>query len=303
MEESSHSTVEYDPHTAINVSYSVPLVNNNIEASAGETMIFGIEATDQDRTRGSASDPWTETAGGGPYETTYTVSGDAEFHSAGSGEQTATYNELSTRNVILVTKNTWTAGTITVTGVIKDKANNGSQDPDVTITWTIINRRGPAPTSLTKTGGPNATAWAAAPAVYGYKAGPDIGGDGLADYEGQTVLETFDPVTPLGFTMADLTDAWKAAHPSENTEDKVAKFLWDAGGNGTFVFDHLDQIYDQHGGFGDLSAFKPEAFDDADGVGYSLPQHYKVGATVIGNCTIDRRYTRANGLQIRKSDP
>lgn len=302
--------VEESPGNAINVIYSVPLGKTDIQASPGERMIFGVEASDRDRRRPVTGGAWTPYQGVGPYEMKFAVAGDAEFNSAGSGVTDVVRHSLSSGNVNLIIKNSWTgASRITVTATIKDKIpnsaapNTGSaKDPDVTITWTIKKRTNPCPTGLRRVGGPGAV-WTAAPAVYAYQATPDRPPAGRPDYEKQTVLESFGTVTALGFTMSDLNDAWKSANPTLNTPNKVAAFLWDAGGNGTFVFDNHDRIYDQHAGFGTLSPFKASAFTDADGVGYRLPQTYTCGGTNIGNATIDRRYTTANGIEIKKTGP
>ncbi len=273
--------------TSISVNYSVPLDKNNIQASAGETMIFGVVARDT----GSSGDN---------YVTNYSVTGPAEFDTAGSGTRSKQVNGLVSRNVYLITNSNWQNGTITVTSKIR---NTTQSRDEVTIVWTVILRSGPGPTGLRKIRGAGGTAWAANPSVYTYKATPDRGNDGRADYTGQTVLEAFGTIDPLFFNMADLKDSWKQANPSLNTPTKVARHIWDSGGNGTFVFDSQDRIADRHGGFGDLSPFKTSAFADANGVGYRLPQEYKIGSTTIASCNIDRRYTTANGVQIRKSDP
>ena len=74
-----------------------------------------------------------------------------------------------------------------------------------------------------------------APALYTYEGTPHLPPPGTPSYENQTVLESFTATTALGFTMADLDPTWKAANPTLNTPDKVAAYLWDAGGNGTLV--------------------------------------------------------------------
>lgn len=273
--------------STISVRYSVPLDKNNIQASAGETMIFGVVAQDS----GSSGDRYT---------TNYTVAGAGEFDTAGSGTRSKQVNGIVSRNVYMITNSNWSSGTITVTAKIRNQTHNRDE---VTIIWTIRQRTGPAPTGLTKVAGPSASSWSRAPAVYTYKATPDRGADGRADYQGQTVLEAFGQVSPLGFTMADLKTTWKRANPTLNTPTKVARHIWNSGGNGTFVFNAQDRIADRHGGFGTTSPFTAAAMADADGIGYRLPQEYRVGSAVIGRCNIDRRYTTANGTQIKKSDP
>jgi hypothetical protein len=106
--------------------------------------------------------------------------------------------------------------------------------------------------------------------------------------------------------MADLTDAFKAAHPTLTTPYMVATFFWGSGNNGTFVINSSDRIADQHGrpngtaipGF--MDAFKPEAH--ARGFGYVLPQDYRCGPDVVQHYTITTKYT--NGVPtIKKSGP
>jgi hypothetical protein len=301
---------EYHAGAAINVTYTVPLARN-IEASRGEQLIFGIvEANDSDRQRSTGGGAWTTYTGVGPYETKYMVSGDAEFDSAGSGTTEVIRHSLTSTNIYLFIKNSWNGRRdITVTATIKDNVPNptapdtgSAKDSDVTVTWTIKKRRGPCPTGLRKVSGSGAV-WTAAPASYGYEATPDRPPAGRPDYEGQTVLESFGTITALGFTMNDLTTAWKAANPGLTTPDQVAASIWNAGDNGTFVFDNQDRIYDQHSGFGKKSPFEASAFTDADGVGWSLSQTYSCGGTTIGTATIDRRFTTTNGLEIKKTGP
>jgi hypothetical protein len=102
--------------------------------------------------------------------------------------------------------------------------------------------------------------------------------------------------------MADLKDSFRAANPGLLTPDQVAIFLWNVSGNGTFVFDASDLIADRHAGFGDVSAFKPEALVDADGVGYLKPQTYTCWPKTVGNANIFRRFIGWT-ISIRKVGP
>ena len=302
----------YDADTPMTDDISIPLVKNNIKVSAGETVLFNIFGKDDDRKRDCATDPWMSFTGAGPYETKFTVTGDAEWNSAGSGTTMVTKNGINSGNVTLVVKATWDGmNPITVTAVMKDKVppptapdSGSAKDADHTITWTLV-KRGHCPTSLTTVQGTNNT-WVAAPAVYCYRGDPDVPPAGRPDYENETILESFGTVTALGFTMADLTDAWKTANPGLTTPNQVAAFLWDSGNNGTFVFNNMDLICDQHGGFGVVAPFKATAFDDADGIGYNLPQTYTCGANNVGNADIRRRVTRVGGalqVEINKTAP
>jgi hypothetical protein len=117
------------------------------------------------------------------------------------------------------------------------------------------------------------------------------------------VLESFPGVLALGFTMADLKSSWKAANPTLDTPDKVASFLFGVSNNGTFVFDNLDRMYDQHSGFGDTSPFVSAALSRSTGIGYRLFQTYSCGGVAIGSAVIDRRFTTSAGVEVRKTGP
>lgn len=304
------TSVEHDPHSAINLDLVVPVSGIDLEASAGEKVVFGVYASDKDRQRPAAGGRWTESKGAGPYEIKLTVTGDADFNSAGSGDKEVVRTALRTGNVPLFIKRGW-SGTpkIEVKATVKDLAPNptapdtgSAKDPDITINWAIKPRARVCPTGLKKISGP-AASWVASPATYGYQATPDIGRRGGPDYVRQTVLETFGAATALGFTMSDLKDDWKAANPTLDTPDKVAEAVWGSGDNGTFVFDGNDQIFDLHGGRGNLAPFKESALEDADGIGFKLPQRYECAGTVIGRATIERRITKAKGVEVKKTGP
>ncbi len=97
----SVSGIEHHPGGAFDVAYSVPLVTNNIQASRGEKMIFGVEASDTDKSRPIGMAAWTVAPGRGPYETTYEVAGEADLLSAGSGTKKHVVPALATRNIYL----------------------------------------------------------------------------------------------------------------------------------------------------------------------------------------------------------
>lgn len=301
---------EYDPGDPYNVRYSVPLVKNNIQASAGEKLIFGVQASDKDRMRPIGTAAWTNIdPGTGPYEIEYQVDRDADFLTAGSGKKKHIDPTLESRNIYLFIENTWRGRTITVTATIKDKALPAvspdigtTRDTDHTITWTIIGRANTCPTGLTRVAGPGAV-WTPAPARYTYEATPEINPPGRPNYENQTVLESFANTKANGFTMADLKASWKAANPTLNTPDKVANYLYGVSNNGTFVFNNRDRIRDKHDGFGTTSPFEPAALNRASGVGYQKDQTYSCASTSIGACLIERRYSTAAGIRVRKSGP
>jgi hypothetical protein len=301
---------EYDPGDPYNVRYSVPLVKNNIQASAGEKLIFGVQASDKDRKRPIGTAAWTVIdPGTGPYEIEYQVDRDADFLTAGSGNKKHIDPTLQSRNIYLFIENSWRGRTITVTATIKDKALPATppdigttKDADHTITWTIIGRANACPTGLKRVAGPGQV-WTPAPARYTYEAMPEINPPGRPNYENQTVLESFANTKANGFTMADLKAAWKAAHPTLNTPDKVANFLYGVSNNGTFVFNNRDRITDRHDGFGTTSPFEPVALNRASGVGYQKDQTYSCAGTSIGACLIERRYSTVSGIRVRKSEP
>jgi hypothetical protein len=301
---------EYDKETAIVVTYSAPLVKNNIKVSPGETVLFNVRSTDKDRQRCKTGGAWTDIdPGPGPYEIKWTITGEAEFDAAGSGKTTKTTTGLSSGNVTMVVKAAWDGtGNIAVEAKIVDNAPNPVAAPDIgttkdddsPINWTFIKRvRCPESTEETAPGTPF-NQWRASPASYSYIMNPDVAPAGRPDYEKETILETFGNVTAVGFTMDDLTEAWKTANPMQNTPDKVAVFLWNSSNNGTFVVDANDKIHDRHGGFGDVSPFTDAA--KARGFGYIKPQQYKCNGNTIGTYSIEREY-KGGTIRIRKTGP
>ncbi len=301
---------EYHPGANFNISYSVPLEKNDIQASKGEKLIFGVTATDEDKYRQIGTPAWTTTPGTGPYEVLYKVAGDADLITAGSGTKTHSDLTLSSRNIYLFIKNTWNGSKITVSATVKDKALpvvspdvGTTKDTVHKITWTIVNRTSACPTGLSRVHGPGST-WTAAPAVYTYLATPEINPPGRPNYEKQTVLESFPGTDSNGaFTMNDLKTDWKTTHPTLNTPDKVAVFLFGVSNNGTFVFNNQDQMSDQHSGFGTTSPFKASALSRAAGIGYKIDQTYSCAGNSIGTATVERRYSTITGVEVKKTGP
>jgi len=297
---------EFDAHTPIADTVSIPWVKVDIEASPGERMIFNLRGEDKDRRRPKGSAAWTNFTGAGPYQIRMTTTAKAEFNSRGSGTTVVTFSSLVTGNVDLFIKNDWTgAPIITVTATFRDDAPNPSgcdigsaKDPDKVVTWTI-KKRDVCPMSMaTVTGTTNV--FRPNPASYGYRMDPDIDPPGRPDYENQTILESFQNVTAFEFTMADLSAAFKTANPTLNTPDRVAVFLWNSSNNGTFVVSNQDRIYDRHGGFGSTAPFTAAGL--ANGIGYILPQTYSCGGTTVQNYTVTRRLV-GNALTIKKTGP
>ncbi len=304
------SGVEFNPGERFQVAYSVPLVKMNIQASAGEQMIFGVIASDKDRSRAIGSTVWSDIdPGTGPYEILYEVQGEADLMSAGSGTKSHVDPTLRSRNIYLFINRPWSGSTITVTATVKDKASpavspdiGATRDIDHSIIWTIVQRANACPTGLNRVSGAGSS-WVSAPSSYGYQATPEINPPGRPNYENQTVLESFPGIRPLFFTMSDLKASWKAANPTINTPGKVASFFWGISGNGTFVFDNDDKMYDQHSGFGSTSAFTATALGRASGIGYSIDQDYTCAGTNIGTAVVDRKHSTARGTEIRKTGP
>ena len=311
---------EYSPGTGFAKEFIIPAQDpangpdsSSVQVSAGEQVLFNVSASDKDRKRVSPSGPWVESDGAGPYEIDFKITGDAEFDSVGSKITSKQIASLKSRTVPLFIQSTWDSKTaITITATVKDNApavvapDIGSvKDADKVYTWNFVARIKTCPTSLKKIDGPAASAWTKTAGQYSYLAMPDLGKPGRPDYQGQTVLEQFGAVSALGFSMSDLDPTWLTANPSLTTPDQVATFLWGSGLNGTFVFDIFDTITDMHSGFGFVPPFPftVAAYQDADGVGYSIVQKYLCGGAVIATLTIDRRFTKSNVVEVRKSDP
>jgi len=205
---------------------------------------------------------------------------------------------------------TLAGATITATAKVKDKALPAAPpdigttaDTDHVITWTIIGRRNPCPTSLNQVAGPG-PGWVSEPAIFTYEGMPEINPPGRPNYENQTILESFSNTRANGaFTMADLKPSWKAAHPTLNTPDKVAVYLYDVTSNGTFVFDNRDRISDQYRGFGDTTPYESAALGRPTGVGYTQDQTYSCASTSVGLVVLDARYTTTRGVEFRKTGP
>ena len=299
---------EYQPGDKMSIKYSVPLVNDQIQASEGEKLIFGIRAEDKDKMKAPGSSAWTEIQGTGPYETRYEVSGDAEFLSPGSGKKTHTVQGLQSVNIYLYLPRSWNKQTVHVKAVLRDNAlpavspdTGSTKDPDQTINWTIIPRKRPNPEGLKRVSGPDES-FVPAPAFYTYEGMP-MRPPARPNYENQSVLESFGQTDALGFTMNDLRPEWKAANPQLDTPDKVAAHLYGGSSNGTFIFNNQDRIMDKHYGFGEIRPFVPAALSRPNGVGYRKFQTYSCGSTVIGFAIIDRQYTNSRGVEIKKTDP
>lgn len=301
---------EYSPGTPLVESNSIPLTKTDIQVSKGEKMIFGFWGEDQDQVRPIGTPAWTDIPGTGPYEVDWEITGDADLFSAGSGIKGFTDPAKDSVNLDVFVDAAWTGNPLKMTATFRDNAlpavppdiGTTKDATDIVVEWTMKPRTNPCPTSLKRVAGAGST-WVNAPALYTYKGEPDLPPPGTPSYENQTILETLHLPTALNFTMDDLKPDWKAANPTINTPDKVAAFLWPTSNNGTFVFDSQDLIADQHAGFGTTEPFLAAALNRPDGVGYSKNQDYTCDSNIVGSATIDRRFSNANGIEIRKTGP
>lgn len=292
---------EYQAGPAFHMETEIPW-QASFQASARENIIFNVEYTDIDRRR-AAGGPWEDVPGEGPYEIRFEAT-DLHFDTLDTGLSAKVFTGLSTGNVYGYIDSAWAGSTpVTVDLTVRDLAPNKSapdtgstKDVDYTHTWTITPRANPAPTAMTETSGTEGRDMAG-PATYAYQLNPELTPPGRPCYEHQSVLETFSSVLAT-FTMADLDPAWRAANPGLTSPDAVAQHLWGSSNNGTFVVDATDQIYDQHSGFGDTTAFTAAAL--ARGIGYILPQQYRIDGKVVGQYLIHRTM-RGGALMINKS--
>lgn len=301
---------EYSPGTPLKATNSIPLTKIDIQVSKGEKMIFGFWGEDKDQVRPIGTPAWTDITGPGPYEVDWEISGDADLFSAGSGIKGFTDPSKSSPNLDVFVDAAWTGNPLKMTATFRDNAlpavppdiGTTKDAADVVVEWTMKPRTNPCPTSLKRVAGAGAT-WVSAPARYTYKGEPQLPPPGTPSYENQTILETLHLPTALNFTMDDLKPDWKAANPTINTPDKVAAFLWPTSNNGTFVFNSQDLIADKHSGFGTTEPFLAAALNRPDGVGYSKHQDYTCDSNIVGSATIDRRFSNANGIEVRKTGP
>jgi hypothetical protein len=244
---------------------------------------------------------------------TLTITGSGSWNSLKSGTKTTTVNSLFSGNAFLFVDDDWNGtGNIAVNAKFEDLAGpvpapdvGNVKDQNFPIDWTIV-KRNQCPTTMQTVAGATNT-FRANPAAYTYKVGPALPAPATAPYyTNETILESFGQVTAYNFAMADLTDAFKTAHPALTTPDMVAQFFWGIGNNGTFVVgtNGPDLIADQHGrgsmGAAEIAAFTAAA--NARGIGYNLPQTYSCGGTTIQDYIITTKYT--NGVPtISKTGP
>jgi hypothetical protein len=249
----------------------IPFDVNPISA-AGEQIIFGAEFTY----------PITNyhklvyTSTGGTFDTT-------------TGPSNKTYNGLHQRNIYFFINTPWNGTTpVNVTLEVQIRSDNSVVH---STTWNF-SKKTTVPTTITQQEGAGERPL---PSTYSYKLGPDLGGDGVDDYIGQTILETFGQRT-CNITMAELKDSFKAAHPEITGPASItAYFFGTSSGNGTFTASAGDMIYDQHsGGMPSLATFQ-NALKTMKEVYVDLPQVYEAQPGVtLGRYTV-RRIMKTNG--------
>ncbi|HET6386746.1 MAG TPA: fibronectin type III domain-containing protein [Armatimonadota bacterium] len=302
--------IEPNPlYLPITVDHVVPTLNSlaprpdgtyDIHASPGESMIFNIiHAEDWDLRRRIGTLPWTKIRGTGPYTIVMKCSAGASFGNirASTGVRQVTRNGLTSGNVYLWIDPRWigirslaVTATITDAGLRIFPPNRGSTaDVPVNIYWRITLRSQPCPNSMRQVNPPPNPGWVQilppdASAVYHYEFLPGPPGR----YEGDTILETFDPPVPLNFGLADLTPGWRMQNPLATTPASAARALFSGSANGTFVIDANNQIHDGFRGFGPHFAFTRAAL--MRGVEWRTLQYYRCGGTIIGRYYIDRRF-------------
>lgn len=195
---------EYDKGQAIFGGYSPGLL---VKASPGEVIKFRAELNDKDKKRQVGATAWIDFDGTGPYDTKFTMSGEADFQS------THEFNSLKTDQVDLKIRDNWNGNDITVTLTTKDEDTKDSKDGDYTENWTIKKLDQTKPTGMQRVSGP--TNWAECfHSINGgtatktiveksYRATPDLPPAGQPDYEGIAIQEFIGAKQALGFTLAD----------------------------------------------------------------------------------------------------
>lgn len=312
----------------------------DLPVSPGETVSFSGYFVDWDYRKATADAPWEPIAGTGPYQVVFSLSSNqAEFiNERGEVVAAPTFQELQFGVVYVRIKPTWDRTTITVRAVLTDNAGpppnpatGSTRDNPFTAAWRLIARPAPPPTGMyQKIPGPPYAQWVTVPDVAKYtyqmtghapnEAPPDpanpTGFDPvpLNRYEGQTVHESFGDPIPSGFTLADLTLAWKNANANidftaPDALNEAALRIFTKGANGSFRIDASSRIEDKHTGSGLLqpNAFEYDALRDADGISFILDQTYSCDNRVVGTYQIQRniKYSEygGEGYRVRKSGP
>ena len=108
------------------------------------------------------------------------------------------------------------------------------------------------------------------------------------------MLEEFSARTS-SLEVADMDPAWVASNSITNKAD-IDRVLFSAGSNnGTFVIDHDDHFYDQHGGGQDTLDEAASHLAAPKEIHVDLPQVYTAGpGNVLGNFIV-RRTRHADG--------
>lgn len=275
-------------------------------------MIFFVRLDDVDR-KWPKTDPssWTPLNGYNDLQTTFTVSGDANFSATGI-QKMETRSGPSTGNVYLHVGENWNGAPIIVTATVADNApdpvvqphegTRRDKTPPTIPSWTLVPRdANNIPTTITRVGGSEEGRFVAEPASFIYR----VGRKAPPTYRGQTVMEEFGPASAAGyFGYGDLEEDWRRAHPDITTAEEAARILFTSGDNSTFVVDGSNQIYDAHGGFWTPPNSGPDDFTPAAkirGIGVSMTQTYTAGPNnPLGKYKVDKKYV-AGVVTINKS--
>jgi hypothetical protein len=177
------------------------------------------------------------------------------------------------------------------------------RDPEWTVEWNLTNADH-LPTSLEQySNNPAAGLFAFDSASYSYHARPDLNSDGVKDYTGVSISETFSSPSPE-FNMSDVDPTFAMNHSLTNAIE-VANFCFSEGSISSFIVNVNDDISDQHGGWGSIHA--PVAIFKSDllgrygkELGWSITQEYHCGGEIIGSAVITR--IMKDRLQVKKSD-
>jgi hypothetical protein len=189
---------------------------------------------------------WTPSSGVEYHEIVITAS-DGKF--AAGGVAAKTIRGLATDNLDFLIPASWTgASAITVKAEVKPR---GNATVLTSKTWTL-NKKASFPTTMVQKEGEGEVALGT---TYEYKIGPAVAGKTAPYYQHQTILERF-PGGTCNITPADLTDAFKAAHPNLTDSVKINEhFFGGSGGNGTFTVSNDDKVWDIHSG---IMSTKPD---------------------------------------------
>jgi hypothetical protein len=249
----------------------IPFDRNPLSAP-GEQIIF-----DADLTHATPTD----------YQLVYTGAG-GDFNTTGSGTKSVTVPGLKKSNLYFFIDSKWDKkSSVTVKLEIQKAADKSVVKTE---TWTF----GPKPYFPTEvTQKQSETDEHDNPARFRYKVGPDRGKDGKADYEHQTVLESFGTRTS-NIKLADLKPEYAKAKGLTTDQQVTDHFFGTSSENGTFAINKDDEFGDRHSGGVDKARLEA-ALTTMKDVYVDLPQTYSSEPGVaLGKYTV-RRITKENG--------